>query len=112
MSSGLRSRSTLTGTIRDYIMENSRPEHVRDEVVVENGETDPSNQGAEVTYQSLLSGLPSDPAQLQALLLQSMLSNQTQQRENQQIQKQNQELLAQLEKNLTKPTARKMTNCP
>ena len=138
MSRNTRSSKELPGDIHQYMMTGVRG-HIQDEfvrdspeenqdirVIQENStnqglsegnedEENVSHEGANgggVTLQNLVSGLPSDPIQLQTLLMQSMLMNQTQQKENQDIQKKNQELLAQLVINSHQPNERKVMTCP
>ena len=100
MSKSTRSKQKLPEDIHRYMMEENR--HVRDEVVDEENEAanDVNNLNAATgqdnaapTFQSLLAGLPTDISQLQTLLMQSMLTTQAQQWDNQEIQKKNQELM-------------------
>ena len=71
-----------------------------------------NSQSGNVTLNTLLSGFPSDPGQLQSLLLQSMLVNQNMQKDNHEIQKKNQELMAQLVNNSHRMNEKKISNCP
>ena len=107
-------------------MENQGSERVEDEFVPEsNGDhvpvrapivpivppPVPGNSNPQESVPPFMSGFPSDPTQLQVLLMQAMLSNQAQQKENIEIQKQNQNLMAQLVMNSRTTSEKKLSNC-
>ena len=101
------------------MMEGGNTSHVRDEVVVETEDNQAPNTSVPVgdtttntSAPNLMPGFPTDPFQLQAMLMQSLLSSQTQQQQVQKMQKKNQELLAQLVTNSRRPNEKKLTNCP
>ena len=123
MFENTRSRNQLSGTVRDYIMAenggNFESGEVQDEFHEEdNGGGEGSaverntNNADGANPKNLLASLLTDPMQLTTMLLQSMINNQTVQKDSQAMQKKNQELMAQLVGHSQRNIEKKISICP